>query len=239
MAIPSRGIGWSTEDNLLWQISKQLEQLTNVTAKGCTTTTSTSSSTTTTTTTLPVYRVYTALLTQTGSSSSNAVTDLPLLPGTTYKINDNDGGTADFTNVGAPNNNPGTYFVATGTTPTSWGVNLLGQLQYDSGNIIAKVLENTIGNIWFDYRGPGSYKCVSDNLFTIDKTTVFISDTINTKSPTNIDPLQMRVLCSIVTSNQPSNLDIFTGTVTPSYEDDIISNPELQFYVTFEIRVYN
>jgi hypothetical protein len=31
MAIPSRGIGWSTEDNLLWQISKQLERLTQVT----------------------------------------------------------------------------------------------------------------------------------------------------------------------------------------------------------------
>jgi hypothetical protein len=30
MAIPSRQIGWSTEENLLWQISKQLEYLTKV-----------------------------------------------------------------------------------------------------------------------------------------------------------------------------------------------------------------
>ena len=30
MAIPSRQIGWGTEENLLWQISKQLERLTNV-----------------------------------------------------------------------------------------------------------------------------------------------------------------------------------------------------------------
>lgn len=30
MAIPSRGIGWGTEENLLWQISKQLEGLTGV-----------------------------------------------------------------------------------------------------------------------------------------------------------------------------------------------------------------
>jgi len=30
MAIPSRQIGWGTEDNLLWQISKQLERLTQV-----------------------------------------------------------------------------------------------------------------------------------------------------------------------------------------------------------------
>lgn len=33
MAISSRQIGWGTEENLLWQISKQLEQLTGVTSK--------------------------------------------------------------------------------------------------------------------------------------------------------------------------------------------------------------
>lgn len=32
MAIPSKGIGWETESNLLWQIAKQLERLTQVTA---------------------------------------------------------------------------------------------------------------------------------------------------------------------------------------------------------------
>jgi hypothetical protein len=31
MAIPSRQIGWGTEENLLWQISRQLETLTGVT----------------------------------------------------------------------------------------------------------------------------------------------------------------------------------------------------------------
>jgi hypothetical protein len=41
MAIPSRQIGWSTESNLLWQISKQLEQLIAVTASLTTTTTTT------------------------------------------------------------------------------------------------------------------------------------------------------------------------------------------------------
>jgi hypothetical protein len=30
MAIPSKQIGWGTEENLLWQISKQLEYLTRV-----------------------------------------------------------------------------------------------------------------------------------------------------------------------------------------------------------------
>jgi len=31
MGVPSRQIGWGTEENLLWEISKQLEYLTNVT----------------------------------------------------------------------------------------------------------------------------------------------------------------------------------------------------------------
>ena len=51
MAIPSRQIGWSTTDNLLWQISKQLEYLTQVTANGTSTSTSTSTTSTTSTTT--------------------------------------------------------------------------------------------------------------------------------------------------------------------------------------------
>lgn len=41
MAIPSRQIGWGTEENLLWQISKQLEYLTRVTYNIGTTTTTT------------------------------------------------------------------------------------------------------------------------------------------------------------------------------------------------------
>ena len=47
MAIPSRQIGWGTQANLLWQISKQLERLICVAACECpttTTTTTTSSS---------------------------------------------------------------------------------------------------------------------------------------------------------------------------------------------------
>ena len=48
MAIPSKQIGWSTQSNLLWQISKELERLICVTASGCLTTT------TTTTTSAPI-----------------------------------------------------------------------------------------------------------------------------------------------------------------------------------------
>jgi hypothetical protein len=194
MAIPSRQIGWGTEDNLLWQISKQLERLTCVTAGGCgaitTTTTSTVAPTTTTTTTLPVYRVFTALLTQTGGDSPTLVIDLPLVPGITYEIIDNDGSTADFTNVGAPNNNVGTFFVATGSTPNSWGDNLLGQLQFNAGAPVATILENTIGNIWFTYDNQGIYKINNDsNLFIVDKTFFYIYQFLYNTSPQFIEIL--------------------------------------------------
>lgn len=45
MAIPSRQIGWSTRDNLLWQISKQLEHLICVKSGGCLSTTTTTTTT--------------------------------------------------------------------------------------------------------------------------------------------------------------------------------------------------
>ena len=55
MAIPSRQIGWGTDENLLYEISKQLEILTRVVYNipNNTTTTSTTSTTTTTTTAAP------------------------------------------------------------------------------------------------------------------------------------------------------------------------------------------
>lgn len=41
MSIPSKQIGWSQEANLLYQISKQLDQLIKITSKLTTTTTTT------------------------------------------------------------------------------------------------------------------------------------------------------------------------------------------------------
>jgi hypothetical protein len=54
MAIPSRQIGWSTQSNLLWTISKELERLTCVMAGGCTTTTTTTTVAPTTSSTTTV-----------------------------------------------------------------------------------------------------------------------------------------------------------------------------------------
>jgi len=41
MGVPNKQIGWSQESNLLWQISKQLDELIKVTASLTTTTTTT------------------------------------------------------------------------------------------------------------------------------------------------------------------------------------------------------
>ena len=45
MAIPSRQIGWSAKDNLLWEISKQLEALIKTWSGEITPTTTTTSTT--------------------------------------------------------------------------------------------------------------------------------------------------------------------------------------------------
>ena len=125
------------------------------------------------------YKVYTALLTQSGSDGQYVnVIEEDLIIGSTYSIKVYDGG--DFTNVGAPNNNEGTYFVATGTTPNSWGSSVL---KYCSSAPVATVLENTIGNIWFSYNDVGIYYVMSDGLFIQNKTFNTISDNMDLRAP--------------------------------------------------------
>jgi hypothetical protein len=128
------------------------------------------------------YKVYTALLTQSGGDSISQIINEPLVIGVTYKILEDAGPSGwDFTNVGAPNNNIGTYFVATGTTPNSWAN---AELESNTGAPVVTVLENTIGNIWFTYDGIGAYNLNSNGLFTAEKTfigtpTIFPSLDIN------------------------------------------------------------
>ena len=126
------------------------------------------------------YKVFTALLTQSGNdnpSQTNYLNQEALTIGQTYHINSNvpvsEGGT-DFTNVGASNNNIDTFFIATGTTPI-WGTQD-GSADYNTGAPVATVLENTIGNIWFTYNGVGSYQLNNTGgLFTDNKTTQILN----------------------------------------------------------------
>ena len=106
------------------------------------------------------YKVYTALLIQSGGGNTIGISSGPLTKGITYKIQ-NPGG--DFSNVGAPNNDPETYFVAINNdAPLSYGGSAL---LYNTGAPVATVLENTIGNIWFSYTAEGAYGVNSNSLF--------------------------------------------------------------------------
>ncbi len=124
------------------------------------------------------YKVFTALLTQSGgdfldqldySSPTQNVTK-----GVTYNIATTDIG-ADFTNVGAPNNEEGTYFVAINNEiPNSWGESEGSALTFNTGAPVATVLENTIGSVWFTYTDIGVYVINSNGLFIDNKTTVLM-----------------------------------------------------------------
>jgi len=88
MAIPSRQIGWSTRDNLLWQISKQLEHLICVKSGGCLTTTSTTTITpTTTTTSSSSSSTSTSSTTSTSSSTTTSTTTIEPTTTTTTTSN--------------------------------------------------------------------------------------------------------------------------------------------------------
>jgi len=127
---------------------------------------------------LKPYKVFTALLTQTGDNNPDNITSGNTVIGVTYQIFFYEEGSGwDFTNVGAPNNDIGTYFIATGTTPNSWGSGV--GLLYNTGAPVTTVLENTIGNVWFTYYDTGTYNVNSDGLFTIGKTVNTLHQTGN------------------------------------------------------------
>jgi hypothetical protein len=163
-----------------------------------------------------------------GDNGGTTVGNYPeLVIGRTYYIADNFQLECDFTNVGAPNNNIGTYFVATGTTPASWGT--YGYLQYNTGAPVVTVLENTIGNIWWTYVSDGSYYCNSSGLFTIGKTFSNIEP-----SAVDVENYRNAVIDHYSTISISNFINIITG--------DFISQTPSNNYLNstpIEIRVYN
>jgi hypothetical protein len=172
---------------------------------------------------IPKYKVFTALLTQNGESpNSQGLNTGSLNIGVTYVIGNTNNDTIDFTNVGAPNNNNGTSFIATGTTPNSWGDDNEGSLTYDTGAPVVTVLENTIGNIWFEYASSGQYLCKSSTLFTENKTTIDM-DAYCQNGNTS---------CNLIYKDL-STADFIIGTYKDAFVDKCLSNNRL------EIKVYN
>ena len=169
----------------------------------------------------PTYKVFSALLTQSGGSNVVGIYnggDYPIIIGATYTIIDNAGSGWDFTNIGAPNNDIGTSFIATGTVPNSWGID--GQMEQNLGAPVANVLENTIGNIWFTYDSVGQYFANSSGLFAINKT-FFVSGFTS----------QTFLLSSNVDDNQ-IGLGAF-DTLSAAFDNNVLYNTPI------EIRVYN
>ena len=170
------------------------------------------------------YKVYTALLTQSGGSNPITKTSGNLTIGVTYFIVNDGGDSWDFTNVGAPNNDIETSFVATGTTPNSWGND--GALEYNEGAPVVTVLENTIGNIYWTYSQTGLYQANSDGLFTLNKT--FGQGT----STTAEDGTGFKVISVI--PNNINTVNIYsTNPIVELPFDTLLDNPPI------EIRVYN
>jgi hypothetical protein len=174
------------------------------------------------------YKVYTALLTQSGVQTSQVIGSGDLTIGVTYFIDDNSGN-PDFTNVGAPNNNSGTAFVATGTTPNSWGNSVISNvLNYDTGAPVATVLENTIGNIWFAYNGAGGYLLYRDSDFIPEKVFAILTNNLSGNIGLVGDNMALGFECY---PNAP--YIAITSTTNGVATDGVLYNTPI------EIRVYN
>lgn len=117
--------------------------------------------------TVKPYKVFTALVSQEGGFQEDESDNFVLTVGVTYTISQNGEEKGDFINVGAPNNEDGTSFVATGEVPNSWGQ---ASLFFNTGSPTVTMLENTIGNLTFEYQDEGIYGINSDSLFLKDKT---------------------------------------------------------------------
>jgi len=172
--------------------------------------------------TIRPYKVFTALLSQSGGWDNVLINEGELTLGVTYFIDDPAGG--DWTNVGAPNNDTGTYFIATGTTPNSWGD---GALTYNAGAPVATVLENTIGDVWFTFLGNGTYGINNTNEWDITKVWYGTSGIGDTGS-INVNPGRTTMS--------------FEGTsfIIVCYNNDYTSAINGQLINTpIEIRVYN
>jgi hypothetical protein len=174
------------------------------------------------------YKVYIALLNQTGGSNptvnNNSMQDA-LVIGQSYFISVNDNLEGDFTNVGATSNAVGTYFVATGTNPAAWGSNTV--LNYNTGAPVATVLENTIGLLWWEIRGDNTFRlrAPGQNL-----NTAYISS----YSYYNIDNDT-----SIIFSVSPPSLSGASADFTSRNITNGTNDTDALINTPIEIRIYN
>jgi len=179
------------------------------------------------------YKVYTALLTQSGGDAPVTINSGLLDIGVTYEIIYNSLG-MDFTNVGAPNNEVGTKFVATGETPNSWGddVGVEEILAWNEGAPVVKVLENTIGDIVWNYSSAGNYYGELSNAFTENKTFLIIG-TSNDVSSAQVGVFEFYT--DYISSNS-DRVFLYSWDVAGV---GLVSEDNILYNTSIEIRVYN
>lgn len=90
---------------------------------------------------------------------------------------------------------------------------------------VATVLENTIGNIWFDYSDVGNYYLYSDNQFTLNKTWYTRCIDLGTGGPT--------YRATLFDNNDLNSMNIQSEINVDTPANDILNNTPI------EIRVYN
>jgi len=178
------------------------------------------------TNTVRPYKVYTALLTQSGGDDPLEVNGVgSLVKGVTYTILENNT-PIDLSSFGAPNNNAGTTFCSTLTGPINGDGPDSVILTYNSGAPVATVLENTIGNLWFGYESVGYYNINSNGLFAINKT--FCQGA----STTIEDGTGFKVISLIPNTESFLNISSANPLVEQTF-DNLLNNTPI------EIRVYS
>jgi hypothetical protein len=164
------------------------------------------------------YKVLTALVSQSGTSVSSTKISGAVTKGVTYEIINSSNG--NFSNVGAPNNNVGTFFIATVTAvPNSYGS---ATLAFNTGAPTLIILENNIGNVWATFNSDGYYTLNSNGLFTQDETAIFLGQ--------YVDP-EAAIRYGVEIQNQ-SEITIGSANSSGGANNLFIKTP-------IEIRVYN
>lgn len=168
------------------------------------------------------YKVYTALLTQSGGDDAQAISSGALTQGVTYNFGFVAEGEWDFSNVGGPIYPNTNSFVATSSSiPNSFGNQ---ELNYNNGAPVVTVLENTLGqNVIFGRTSAGAYSVeFSGDGFQENKFALFIS---------NSSYNQNGIVWTYAESD--TIIRIETANLSGVYGDGYL------YKNTFEIRVYN
>lgn len=167
------------------------------------------------------YKVYTALLTQSGGYDEQIISSGSVTQGVIYLVIDNDtpGSNWDFSNVGGPIYPYGGYFVATNSdTPISY---FGATVKYNTGAPVVTVLENTIGNVYFTFQSDGQYQAKCLGAFPQEKTYVYIQPPVPDEG--------------YATTYW---YDADSVAITTQDGSKVESN-DIMYNTSFEIRVYN